>query len=70
MLTEEQKARVVEDARKYVRTVWPAAQSDFEEMIKEEHHPWNAAFNSLFAIEGLTWSHSEAMERAGLEDYE
>lgn len=56
-----------EQAEKFVRAVWPNAQTLFEELCEEGHNPVNAAFHALNDVEGLEWSFSEALEAAGIE---
>jgi hypothetical protein len=55
-----------DEAQQYVRAVWPAAQSRFEELVDSGSSPDGAAQAALSEIDGLSWSHQEALESAGL----
>jgi len=52
--------------RKYVRAIWPDAQTRFNEEIADGVEPSVAAMIALQEVEGLSWNEDEARELAGL----
>lgn len=55
-----------EQALAYVRAVWPAAQGRFNELLSDSGlTPEAAAHAALGEVEGLSWSHQEALAACG-----